>query len=67
MIELITFFLGTFIPKFLFSTSIIYNIFIIYTFLKCIRKQEKLSENLTKKDSLYFFLSISYIFTYIFI
>ena len=67
MIELITFFLGVFIPKFLFCASLLFNAHIVYVFLKCIRKQEKLSENLTKKDNLYFFLSITYIFTYIFL
>jgi hypothetical protein len=67
MIEILIFFLKIFIPKFLFSASILFIIRIIYTFLKCIRKQEKLSDNLTKKDNLYFFLSITYIFTYILI
>jgi hypothetical protein len=56
-----------FLPLYLLMCSIFYNIYIIYVFIKCIRKQEKLSENLTKKDSFYFFLSISYIFTYIFL
>jgi hypothetical protein len=65
MTELITFFLGAFIPMFLFWASLFFNVHIIYTFLKCIRKGEKLSENLTKKDNFYFFLSITYIFTYI--
>jgi hypothetical protein len=67
MIAIIIFFLKVFMPKFLLSASIFFNIRIIYTCLKCINKQEKLSDNLTKKDNLYFFLSITYIFTYILI
>jgi hypothetical protein len=64
---MIEFFLGMFIPNFLFWASLFFNIKIFYTFLKCIRKGENLSENLTKKDNFYFLLSISYIFTYIFL
>lgn len=67
MIELLIFFFKTFIPMFLFWASMFFNVYVTYTFLKCIRKQEKLSENLTKKDNFYFFLSITYIFTYIFL
>jgi hypothetical protein len=66
MIDLITKFFN-FLPLYLLMCSIFYHIYIFYIFVKCIRKQEKLSENLTKKDSFYFFLSISYIFTYIFL
>jgi hypothetical protein len=65
MIKLLEFFLGAFIPTFLFWTSLFFIVYVLYTFLKCIRKGEKLSENITKKDNFYFFLSISYIFTYI--
>jgi hypothetical protein len=67
MIELLEFFLGAFIPMFLFWTSLFFMVYVFYTFLKCIKKGEKLSENITKKDNFYFFLSISYIFTYIFL
>jgi hypothetical protein len=67
MIKLLEFFLGAFIPMFLFWTSLFFIVYVLYTFLKCIRKGEKLSENVTKKDNFYFFLSISYIFTFIFI
>ena len=67
MIELLGFFLGAFIPMFLFWATLFFIVYVLYTFLKWIRKGEKLSENLTKKDNFYFFLSISYIFTYIFL
>jgi hypothetical protein len=67
MIELLGFFLGAFIPMFLFWASLFFIVYVLYTFLKCIRKREKLSESITKKDNFYFFLSISYIFTFIFL
>jgi hypothetical protein len=67
LLGLLEFFLGAFIPMFLFWTSLFFIVFVLYTFLKCIRKREKLSENITKKDNFYFFLSISYIFTHIFL
>jgi hypothetical protein len=60
-------FLGTFIPKFLLSGSIIYFMYIVYIFLRCMRKQEKLSESLTVKEKQYFYIAITYIFTYILI
>lgn len=65
MIEIIIFFLKVFMPKFLLSASITYFLYILYIFIKCIRKQEKISENLTQKDKTYFYLTITYIFTYI--
>jgi hypothetical protein len=67
MIKLLEFFLGAFIPMFLFWASLFFIVYVFYTFLKCIRKREKLSENITKRDNFYFFLSISFIFTYIFL
>jgi hypothetical protein len=65
MIELIIKFFGIFMPKFIFLGSIFYFIYITYIFLKCIRRQEKLSESLTKGEKQYFYLIITYIFTYI--
>lgn len=65
MIELIIKFFGIFIPKFIFLGSIFYFVYTTYIFLKCIRKQEKLSESLTEKEKQYFYLTITYIFTYI--
>jgi hypothetical protein len=65
MIELIIKFFGIFMPKFIFLGSIFYFIYTTYIFLKCIRRQEKLSESLTKREKQYFYLIITYIFTYI--
>jgi hypothetical protein len=65
MIELLIKFFSLFLPKFLLCGSIIYFLYILYIFIKCIRKQEKISENLTKKDKIYFYLTITYIFTFI--
>jgi hypothetical protein len=65
MIDLLITFFKLFIPRFLFWSSIFFNMYIIYTFIKCIRKEEKLSDNLNKKDSFYFFLAITYLFTYL--
>jgi len=65
MIELLIRFFSLFLPKFLLCASITYFLYILYIFIKCIRKQEKISENLTKKDKIYFYLTITYIFTFI--
>lgn len=54
-----------FIPKFLLCGSIFYFIYIIYIFFRCMKKQEKLSESLTEKEKQYFYIAITYIFTFI--
>jgi hypothetical protein len=63
--ELILYFLSKALPLFLFLGSLFFIIFISYVFLRCMRKQEKLSESLTKTEKQYFYLAITYIFTYI--
>jgi len=65
MIGLIIKFFGIFLPKFIFLASIFYFVYTAYIFIKCIRKQEKLSESLTEREKQYFYLTITYIFTYI--
>lgn len=65
--DLIVKFFGIFIPNFLLSASIIYFIYTMYIFIRCIRKQEKLSESLTTREKQYFYLAIAYLFTYILI
>jgi hypothetical protein len=65
MIELINNFFTEFVSKYLFCGSIFYIIYTIYIFLKCVRKQEKLSESLTQMEKQYFFLAITYLFTYL--
>ena len=50
---------------FLFLGSLFFIIYISYVFFRCMRKEEKLSESLTKKEKEYFYLAITYIFTYI--
>ena len=65
MIELIIKFLGVFMPKFIFLGSIFYFVYVAYIFIKCIRKQEKISVSLTEKEKQYFYLTITYIFNYI--
>jgi hypothetical protein len=65
MIDLIIKFFGIFIPKFLLCGSIFYFIYILYIYFKCIRKEEKISDSLTEKEKLYFYLTITYIFTFI--
>ena len=65
MIDLIIKFFGIFIPKFLLCGSIFYFIYIIYIFFRCMKKQEKLSESLTEKEKQYFYIAITYIFTFI--
>lgn len=67
MIELIIKFFGVFIPKYVFFGSIFYFIYILYIFLRCMKKQEKLSESLTEREKQYFYLAITYIFTFIII
>lgn len=64
MTELIINFFN-FIPKFLFSGSIIYLVYIIYIFFRCIKKQEKLSEYLTQREKQYFYIALTYILTYL--
>jgi hypothetical protein len=63
--ELILYFFSKFLPLFLFLGSIIFIVYISYVFLRCMRKQEKLSESLSKREKQYFYLAITYIFTYI--
>lgn len=65
MTEIIIYFLNNFLPLFLFCGSFIYLIYIIYIFLRCMRKQEKLSESLTVKEKQYFYLAITYTITFI--
>jgi len=65
ILQLIAHFLGTFLPVFLFSASILFTLYILYIFVRCIRKTEKLSESLTEREKQYFYLTITYIFTYI--
>ncbi len=67
MIELLIKFFGTFIPKFMFCGSVFYFIYIMYIFFRCMRRQEKLSESLTQREKQYFYLAITYIFTFIII
>lgn len=67
MIELIKLFFTVFLSKFLLCGSIFYVVYTIYIFLRCMRKQEKLSESLTEREKQYFFLAITYLFTYILI
>lgn len=63
--ELILYFFSKFLPLFLFLGSTIFVIFVSYVFLRCMRRQEKLSESLSKTEKQYFYLAITYIFTYI--
>jgi hypothetical protein len=65
MTELITFFLGNFLPIFLFCGSLIFSIYVLYIFIRCIIKIEKLSESLTEKEKQYFYLAITYLLTFI--
>jgi hypothetical protein len=65
MIDLIIKFFGMFIPKFIFCGSIFYFIYVAYIFFRCMKKQEKLSESLTEKEKQYFYIAITYIFTFI--
>jgi len=67
MIDLIYTFFTIFLSKFLLCGSIIYFIFVCYIFLRCIKKQEKLSQSLSLRETQYFYLAITYIFTYILI
>jgi hypothetical protein len=67
IVQLIAYFLGAFLPVFLFSASILFTLYILYIFVRCIRKTEKLSEAITQREKQYFYLTISYIFTYILI
>ena len=65
MIDLIIKFFGVFIPKFIFLGSIFYFVYVVYIFFRCMKKQEKLSESLTEKEKQYFYIAITYIFTFI--
>lgn len=65
MTQLLNIFFTFFLPKFLLVSSIVFSIYIMYIFIRCIRKTQNLSEALSKTDKTYFYLAISYIFTYI--
>lgn len=61
--QLLAYFLGTFIPMFLLSGALFFLLYVLYIFVRCIRKTEKLSEALTKQEKQFFYLSITYILT----
>ena len=63
--DLIIKFFGTSIPHFFLSASIVYFVYTMYIFIRCIRKQEKVSESLTQREKQYFYLAITYILTYL--
>jgi hypothetical protein len=65
MTELIVNFLGSFLPVFLFCSSLIFTFYVLYIFIRCIIKTEKLSESLTEKEKQYFYLAITYLLTFI--
>jgi hypothetical protein len=67
MTELIIHFLGSFLPVFLFCGSLLFSFYVLYIFIRCIIKIEKLSESLTEKEKQYFYLAITYLLTFIII
>jgi hypothetical protein len=67
MINLITTFFTIFLSKFLLWGSIVYFIYVLYIFFRCMNRREKLSESLTLREKQYFYFAITYLLTYIFL
>jgi hypothetical protein len=56
-----------FIPYYIFWGTIFFNIYILFIFIRCVNKREKISDSLSNMEKISFLLTISYFFAYIFI